>query len=234
MVRRTDMLCASDAILRFEPARRGVAKIVTARACHPLGPLCIVTSRGGWERSLRHMPPDTASISPVTQRASSDARNTATGAISSGCPTRPNGVCCNICFSKSLPTIPADRVPSVCISPGLMAFTLIFRGPSSFASTRVIASMAPFEATYTEAPGGGLRVTAVLRLIMLPPSGPRCLMASCVISTTLKHIYVEMLVEIILCDVLYRCKSVDTRVVHQNIDPSKRVPRIDIQTFDIA
>ena len=47
MVRRTDMLCASDAILRFEPARRGVAKIVTARGCHPLGPLCIVTSRGG-------------------------------------------------------------------------------------------------------------------------------------------------------------------------------------------
>ena len=120
---------------------------------------------------LSHMPPDAASISPVTHRASSDARNTATGAMSSGCPIRPNGVCCNICFSKSLPKIPADRVPSVSTSPGLMAFTLILRGPSSFANTRVIASMALLEAMYTDVPGGGLRVTVVLKLMMLPPSG---------------------------------------------------------------
>jgi hypothetical protein len=41
--------------------------------------------------ALAHAP-ETASVSPVTQRDSSDAKNTATGAISSGCPVRPSGV----------------------------------------------------------------------------------------------------------------------------------------------
>jgi hypothetical protein len=41
---------------------------------------------------------------------------------------------------------PLACVPSVCTTPGLMAFTRIFRGPSSFASTRVMASTALFVA----------------------------------------------------------------------------------------
>jgi hypothetical protein len=41
-----------------------------------------------------------------------------------------------------------------------------------------------------------------------------------------KHVNVEMLMEVILRDTLDQCKSVDTRVVHQNINPSKRVARI--------
>ena len=48
--------------------------------------------------ALTHKPPDTAIISPVTHRASSDARNTATGAMSFGCPIRPNGVCWSSCL----------------------------------------------------------------------------------------------------------------------------------------
>ena len=73
----------------------------------------------------------------MTQRDSSDAKNTATGAISSGCPVRPSGVRAINCFSKSLPITPAACVPSVSTPPGLIALTRIFRGPSSFASTRV-------------------------------------------------------------------------------------------------
>ena len=37
-------------------------------------------------------PPPTAIVSPVIQPDSADARNTATDAMSSGCPRRPSGV----------------------------------------------------------------------------------------------------------------------------------------------
>jgi hypothetical protein len=52
-------------------------------------------------------PPETVSLSPVTHSASSEARKTATRAISSGWPNRPSGVFDTISFSKSLPMIPA-------------------------------------------------------------------------------------------------------------------------------
>jgi hypothetical protein len=48
-----------------------------------------------------------------------------------------------IALSKSLPMTPPLCVPSVSTSPGAIAFTRIFRGPSSAASPRVIASTAP-------------------------------------------------------------------------------------------
>ena len=53
-------------------------------------------------------PPDTKMVSPVIQRASSEARKETGGAISSGCPARPSGVVATAPFSKSLPTIPAE------------------------------------------------------------------------------------------------------------------------------
>jgi hypothetical protein len=40
---------------------------------------------------------------------------------------------------------PDERVPSVSVMPGLIAFTRIFRGPNSAARTPVMASIAPFE-----------------------------------------------------------------------------------------
>src|SRR3989454_11520367 len=91
-------------------------------------------------------PPDTSSVSPVMYFESDDARYTAVGAISSGCPMRPSGACVSTIFWKSLPTKPAVRAPSVSIIPGLIEFTRIFLGPSSFASTPVMASTAAFEA----------------------------------------------------------------------------------------
>ena len=59
-------------------------------------------------------------ISPVSQPDSSEARNTAIGAMSEGCPMRPRGVMAIICFSKSLPTpiTPAARAPRLPLPQG--------------------------------------------------------------------------------------------------------------------
>ena len=57
------------------------------------------------------------------------------GAMSEGCPMRPRGVMAINCFSVSPPTpiTHAARAPSVAVAPGLIEFTRIFFGPSSFA-----------------------------------------------------------------------------------------------------
>src|SRR3954462_7731282 len=41
----------------------------------------------------QRFPPGTTSVWPVTQPESAEARNTATEAMSDGCPIRPSGVC---------------------------------------------------------------------------------------------------------------------------------------------
>ena len=96
---------------------------------------------------------------------------------------RPSGACVTICFSKSEPIKPAVCVPSVSTIPGFSAFTRIFRGPSSRASTPVIASTAPLVPVYTELFGGVTSVTAEPMLMMLPPSF-RCFTASLVVSSS--------------------------------------------------
>src|SRR5205823_11653786 len=69
--------------------------------------------------------------------------------------------------------------PSVSIIPGLIEFTRIFRGPSSLASTPVIASTAALLAVYTEEFGGRIEVAPEPMLMMLPPSGRKIGRASC-------------------------------------------------------
>ncbi len=61
-------------------------------------------------------------------------------------PGDPSGVWAMIPASKSVASIPAEWVPSVSVRLGLTVFTRILRGPSSLASTPVIASTAPLEA----------------------------------------------------------------------------------------
>ena len=87
-------------------------------------------------------PPAMSSVSPVIQPDSSEARNTAAGAMSCGWPIRPSGVCASYCFRKSLSTMPAACTPSVSTMPGLIELTRMWRGPSSLASDRVTASTA--------------------------------------------------------------------------------------------
>ena len=82
----------------------------------------------------------------MTQRESSEARNTAAGAMSLGRPMRPRGVCDSMSLRKSLSWMPAERTPSVSTMPGLMELTRIRRGPSSWLSDRVTASTAAFVA----------------------------------------------------------------------------------------
>src|SRR5215470_10757794 len=51
-------------------------------------------------------PPEATRTSPVSHPEDGEAGNTATGAMSSGWPKRPSGVCAIICCAKSLPTMP--------------------------------------------------------------------------------------------------------------------------------
>src|SRR5579863_5498286 len=101
----------------------------------------------GHDRSPYLLPPFAKTIWPVSQLASSEARNTATRAMSSGWPTRPSGVLATIWFLDSAPMTPAACAPSVSVPPGLRALTRIFLGPNSFESTRVKPLTALFDAT---------------------------------------------------------------------------------------
>src|SRR6201987_1533083 len=98
-------------------------------------------------KSFYLLPPFAQMISPVSQPASSEARNTATRAMSSGWPKRPSGVLAITCFLNSAPMTPAACAPSVSVPPGLRALTRIFLGPNSFESTRVKPLTALFNAT---------------------------------------------------------------------------------------
>jgi hypothetical protein len=113
------------------------------RRQHPAAPTQTACT---WRMPSQRMPPEIFSVCPVTYFESEDARYTAAGAISSGCPIRPSGVCATIPFSKSLPRNPAAWTPSVSTMPGLIAFTRIFFAPSSFDRITVIASTEAFVA----------------------------------------------------------------------------------------
>src|SRR5262245_8884031 len=87
-------------------------------------------------------PPEMVSVSPVIQLESDEAKNTAAGAMSSGRPMRPSGVCASVDLRKSLAAMPAPCSPSVSIMPGLIELTRTLREPSSLARDLVMASTA--------------------------------------------------------------------------------------------
>src|SRR5690606_7355284 len=119
------------------------------------------------------MPPETEICSPVIQAASSEARNTATFAISSGCPLRPSGVLATNMVSYSLPVVtPALRAPSVSVAPGKIELIRIFFPPTSLDKEIVTASNAALVAEYNEAAGGGMLLAPELILMILPPLAP--------------------------------------------------------------
>src|SRR5438132_1283393 len=62
-----------------------------------------------------------------------------------------------------------------------MALTRILRGASSSANPFVSVSIAPFVEAYSRAPATGCEPTIALRLMMLPPSAPNRLTASCTV-----------------------------------------------------
>src|SRR3984893_13058084 len=89
-------------------------------------------------------PPAARIVSPVIQADSSDARNTASGAMSVTRPSRPSGVFAASVAPAAPSTIPAVAVPSVSVWPGEIALTRIFRGANSSANPLVNVSIAPF------------------------------------------------------------------------------------------
>src|SRR5262249_37968663 len=138
------------------------------------GPLSVTRQRS---------PPETYRVSPVIQ-ASGDARNTTAGATSCGWLILPSGVSASTCLWKSLPEMPAACRPSVSTAPGLTPFTRMLRGPSSWARERVIAFTAALVPLYTDVFGGADVAANELMLTMLPPEGPKCLTASCVVNNS--------------------------------------------------
>ena len=80
------------------------------------------------------IPPSTGMTAPVTYDPARLDRNTATPAMSSGRPIRPSG---------DEEAIASPKSRSVCAiifdsnGPGATAFTVMWRGPSSLARTRV-------------------------------------------------------------------------------------------------
>ena len=116
-----------------------------------LNPLCKAVYNGFTEGSILfknndqcNVPaPLTKIVSPESQLASSDERNAATEAISSGLPRRCAGSPLIILVSISSPTA---RIISVSMQPGAIQFIRTFLRPSSFAIVRVKPSRAALEA----------------------------------------------------------------------------------------
>src|SRR5437016_8737603 len=147
--------CLHSVLLSALPCLRS-PKYVIARSAHCAQ---VATTR----------PPAARMISPVIQADSSDARNTATGAISVTRPSRPSGVFSARTAPAPPSKVPAAILPSVSVWPGAIALTRILRGASSSANPFVSVSMAPFVEAYSRAPATGCEPTIELRLMMLPP-----------------------------------------------------------------
>src|SRR6202011_809045 len=97
------------------------------------------------------IPPLTRIFCPLTHRASPDARNPTTSAISSGSPIRLWG------FVLAIILMTCSLLPfinnSVAVGPGDTTLTFIPCFPRSFARTLPICSMAPLGAGYNRYEG---------------------------------------------------------------------------------
>ena len=100
---------------------------------------------------MADMPPSTDKSTPFTKLESSEARNTAAVAISSGRPIFPRGIRdSNIRFPSSSRTWSCI---GVAIGPGLSTFTRIFLPFSSLSHVRANERNAALLAEYTPKPG---------------------------------------------------------------------------------
>ncbi len=91
------------------------------------------------------MPPSMASMAPLMNAASSESRNAAALATSSGVPLRLSGIC--FVRSSYCSGVTKPSVAGVGTLPGAMALTRMPRGPSSPASTLVSPAMPCLAAT---------------------------------------------------------------------------------------
>jgi len=119
-------------------------------------------------------PPSTSRQVPVRKRASSEARNAAASATSSGVHSRPSGMLA--VMASRWASRPARRSSIIGVSDvvGLMAQTLIFEGASSSAIDLVAVTTAPFVALYHPRLGRG-RAAPVDAILMNTPPWERCI-----------------------------------------------------------
>ena len=113
-------------------------------------------------------PPLTSINCPVTQRLSGEARNAAVSAMSSTSPKRLKAeIVVAYCFI--IGSLKSSAFISVLINPGSIAFTVIPRAPSCFASVKVVVLIAPFVILYATKSGKEMRVAAdeilIIRLL---------------------------------------------------------------------
>ena len=112
---------------------------------------------------------------------------------------------------------PGTLAPSVSTMPGLMPLTRMRLGPSSLASTPVMASTAPWSPIHRLA-GGVMRLTTELMLMMLAPSLKwRGRLGG---QQQAQHVGVELPVEMVLGDILQRRELVYPGVVHEDVEPA--------------
>src|SRR5919197_1708906 len=93
-------------------------------------------------RGPRNVPPVASIRSPVTQRASSEARNATTSAMSAGWPIRPSVDADAVRASSSGLTCIQAFGP-VSVAPGATVFTVMPRSPTAWASVLPSTLMAP-------------------------------------------------------------------------------------------
>ena len=120
--------------------------------------------------------------SPVSHPESSEARNTAIGAMSSGWPRRPSGVLATICFSKSLPMMPMLVRALGLDASGIDGVDADLARAQLARQLRRHRIDGALGGRIDRRVRGRARLTTEPMLITLPPSGPKCLTASCVAS----------------------------------------------------
>src|SRR3546814_19844415 len=113
--------------------------------------LCGDLARDPARIQMAEKPPSTANSTPFTKLESSEARNSAAAAISSGSPIVPRGIRdSNICFASAVRTW---SCMGVAIGPGCSTFTRIFRPFSSLSHPRANAYNDALHAAYPLSPG---------------------------------------------------------------------------------
>src|SRR5438477_875702 len=118
-------------------AGQGLAYLAESynRIAHSVSPIRV--DIGSPAVQIAEKPPSTDNSSPFTKLESSEARNNATAAISSGRPIFPRGIRdSNICFASGVRTWSCI---GVAIGPGCSTFTRIFLALSSLSQPRANA-----------------------------------------------------------------------------------------------
>ena len=120
----------------------------------------------------RYRPPETVTTLPVTNCAAGEMSQATASAISSGTPTRRNGVIASIARARSGFGQQRLRLKSVSTIPGATALTLIPSGPTSVAESLGEAFDGPLVAASGSSPGRPPSRAAIDEMLTIAPPLP--------------------------------------------------------------